>query len=62
LLREIDTREWAGFWLARIISHNELPYKISAQGDQGIKHFLCKLEIWTEFAKWCCAQNLNCGT
>ena len=26
------------------------------------KHFLCKLEIWTEFANGCCAQNLNYGT
>ena len=30
--------------------------------DQGFKHFLCKLKIWTEFAKWYCAQNLMGGT
>ena len=36
--------------------------KNSAQKDQGRNHFLCKLEIWTEFAIGCCAQNLNYGT
>ena len=30
--------------------------------DQGFKHFLCNLEIWTELANGCCAQTLNYGT
>ena len=44
-----------------IIYHNASSCKILAQGDQGIKHFLCRLEIWAEFANGSGAQNLNWG-
>ena len=42
--------------------HNASPCKSLAQGDQVIMHFLCKWEIWTEFANGSGAQNLNWGT
>jgi hypothetical protein len=45
-----------------LIYHYASPCKILAQGDQGIKHFLCKLRIWTKSANGSGAQNLNWGT
>ena len=59
--RKIDKRDWANSWCPMINYYHEAPYKILAQGDQGIRHFLCKLAKWTEFTNGRGDQNLNWG-
>ena len=59
--RKIGKRDWANSWCPMIICYHEAPWKILAQGDQGIRHFLCKLPKWTEFTNGRGDQNLNWG-